>query len=265
MNLATISGRFNLHTHSTWCDGKSTPEEMIQAALAQDLTTLGFSSHAMLPYDDIDWVLTTEKLPRYIDELRTLQAKYQDQICILIGVEGDYIPGASEPSTAVYGKYGVDYIIGSVHEVVAPDGAWVHVDASPEELKSGLEAHYKGDARAFITDYFREIRTMIQTCDFDILGHLDLVRKFNEKHPYFDETAPWYLEEVRATLETLAATNKILEVNTGGMARGWTTDAYPAAHLREMIHRDFPTIPLILSSDAHSAAALTFAFDTIQL
>ena len=64
MNLANISGRFNLHTHSTWCDGKSTPEEMIQAALAQGLTTLGFSSHSMLPYNDVDWVLTAEKLPR---------------------------------------------------------------------------------------------------------------------------------------------------------------------------------------------------------
>ena len=54
----------NFHTHSTWCDGKDTPEAMIEAAIAKGFSVLGFSSHAMLPEDDTDWVLTPAKATR---------------------------------------------------------------------------------------------------------------------------------------------------------------------------------------------------------
>ena len=33
--------RQDLHTHTTFCDGANTPEEMVQAALAQGLDCLG--------------------------------------------------------------------------------------------------------------------------------------------------------------------------------------------------------------------------------
>ena len=36
----------NLHTHTTFCDGQSTPGELVRAALAAGLTALGFSGHS---------------------------------------------------------------------------------------------------------------------------------------------------------------------------------------------------------------------------
>ena len=35
----------NLHTHSLYCDGKDSFEEMIQTAIEKEFTILGFSSH----------------------------------------------------------------------------------------------------------------------------------------------------------------------------------------------------------------------------
>ena len=131
----------NFHTHSTWCDGKARPEEMILGAIALGFDTLGFSSHAMLPADPWDWPLTAKTLPRYAAEIRALAAKYDDRIRVLLGVEADYVRGAASPDRSVYATVKPDYIIGSVHVVVAPDGAWVEVDHSPEILQEGIAAY----------------------------------------------------------------------------------------------------------------------------
>ena len=94
--------RANYHTHSTWCDGRGTPREMAESAIAKGFDVLGFSSHAMLPQDDVDWVLTPEKAPRYAAEIRALAGEYAPRIRILCGVEADYVPGGAEPSRAAY-------------------------------------------------------------------------------------------------------------------------------------------------------------------
>ena len=35
----------NLHTHSLYCDGKDTIEEMVQEAISRNFDVLGFSGH----------------------------------------------------------------------------------------------------------------------------------------------------------------------------------------------------------------------------
>ena len=251
--------RGNFHTHSTWCDGKSTPEEMVLSALAKGFGVLGFSSHAMLPQSDVDWVLTPEKAPRYAGEIRALAAKYASRIRILCGVEADYIPGGATPDRGVYAGMSPDYIIGSIHWVKAPDGFLVPVDHEPGFLKEGIEGHFGGDVEAFVRAYFAAQRDMVERFDFDVIGHPDLVRKFNAKHPYFDEAAPWYEEELVRTADAFAASGKLVEVNTGAISRGWLTDAYPSPAFRTLL-RD-RGVRFILSSDAHTAETLDCAFD----
>ena len=82
----------NYHTHSTWCDGKDSPRKAIQAAIAKGFEAIGFSSHAMLPESDTDWVLTPDRAPRYQREIRALAEEFKDRIRVLCGVEADYVP-----------------------------------------------------------------------------------------------------------------------------------------------------------------------------
>ena len=249
----------NLHTHSTWCDGKNTPEEMILSAIAKGFDTLGFSSHAMLPGDPFDWPLTSSRIVSYAAEIRSLAKKYAGKIEILCGVEADYIRGACAPDRSVYSAISPDYIIGSVHYVVADDGEWVCVDESPESLRTGIAAHFHGDARSFVCRYFTAQREMASTCKFDIIGHPDLCRKFNTTAPYFDEGSSWYREQLEATAEAFAKSGKTVEINTGGISRGWIDSAYPSdAFLAILADKG---VPFILSSDAHSAASLDCAFE----
>ena len=58
----------NYHTHTTWCDGKDTPEAVVVAAIDKGFDAIGFSSHAMLPEDDTPWVITPEKAPLFSDQ-----------------------------------------------------------------------------------------------------------------------------------------------------------------------------------------------------
>ena len=249
----------NYHTHTTWCDGKGTPRQMADAAVEKGFAALGFSSHAMLPEDDTDWVLTPAKAPHYAAEIRALAGEFSDRIRILCGVEADYVPNGAEPSRAAYAAISPDYIIGSIHFVAAPDCARVPVDHSPELLAEGIRDHFGGRPEAFVRAYFAQERDMVAKFDFDILGHADLVRKFNLKHPYFDEHAAWYREEVEATAAAIVASGKIVEVNTGAISRGWLDDAYPSAEFRAILRRQ--GVRFVLSSDAHAADAIDCAFD----
>ena len=218
--------KVNYHTHTTWCDGRDTPEEMVQAALARGFAEIGFSSHARLP-DVVEGNLTPERAVQYAREIRALAARYADRIRVRLGVEADYIPGDTAPDRARYAHLGLDYLIGSIHWVVAPDGAHVPVDHTPELLMAGIRDHFGGDVAQCLRAYFAQNRAMAATCDFDVIGHPDLVRKFNGRLRYFDETAPWYLDELRRTADAFAASGKVVEVNTGGISRGWMEDAYP--------------------------------------
>ena len=249
----------NYHTHTTWCDGKDTPRTVVEAAIQKSFDVIGFSSHAMLPETDIDWVLTPEKAPRYAAEIRALAREYASRIKVLCGVEADYVPGGAVPDRSAYRAVSPDYIIGSVHFVVAKDGARVPVDHSPALLENGIREHFSGDSEAFVRAYFAQQRDMVGRFDFDMLGHPDLVRKFNARHPYFDENAPWYLDELEATADAIARSGRIVEVNTGAISRGWLDDAYPSAPFRDLLRAK--GVKFVLASDAHSADAVDCAFD----
>ena len=232
----------NLHTHTTFCDGKASAEEMVLAAIAKGFDELGFSSHSDMVAD----------LPAYVAEIRRLQAKYAERIRILCGLEAELAKPFVRPE-------GLDYVIGSFHFVTAPDGFLVPVDHTPALLESGLREHFGGDAVAFVKAYFAFEREIVRREDFDFLAHPDLVRKFNAKHPYFDEAAGWYRKELVQTADAIAASGKTVEINTGAISRGWLDDAYPSTEFRGLLKSR--GVRLILNSDAHAPEGLDCAFD----
>lgn len=247
----------NYHTHTVWCDGADTPENVVLAAIDKGFDVIGFSPHMAFPQAE-PWELKPSLAPAYAAEIRSLAVKYADRIKVLCGGEADYIRGVTTPEKSRYRDLSLDYLIGSVHTLVAPDGAHVSVDHSVKMLSEGIAAHFGGDAAAFVKTYFETQREMLRF-DFDVLAHADLVRKFNVKAPYFDETAPWYVEELERTADAIAVSGKIVEVNTGAISRGWLDDAYPSPLFREMLRKR--GVRFMLSSDAHSADALDCAFD----
>ena len=75
--------KVNLHTHTTYCDGKESVESMIQAAIAKDFVRLGFSGHVFndfRPEDQDIWCMSPERTQKYIEEVRMMAEKYKDNI-----------------------------------------------------------------------------------------------------------------------------------------------------------------------------------------
>ena len=58
----------NLHTHTTYGDGKATVEEMVAVAALKGYESIGFCEHAYVDFDK-DFSMSVENTLKYIDEV----------------------------------------------------------------------------------------------------------------------------------------------------------------------------------------------------
>lgn len=250
------------HVHTNFCDGNNEPEEMLKAAIDAGMTDIGFSAHAAWPVAT-EWHMSVPRYADYAAEITRLQTAYQGKITVKLGFEADWIAGVTAPDSAYYGRFNPDYLIGSVHFVptdvkgrLAPFWA---VDAAAPDVRAGIDRCFDGDGKRAVEAYYAAIRDMVSSCDFDIVGHLDLPRKRNGELAFFDETASWYRRELKATVKAIAKAGKIVELNTGAIARKAMDDIYPSDELLSLLRK--AGIPVTLASDAHSPADLACAYD----
>lgn len=88
----------NLHTHTTFCDGQSTPGELVRAALAAGLTALGFSGHSHVAGDDT--TMSPEDTAAYRAEVLRLRDAHAGRLDIGLGLEQDSLsPLRRSPTT----------------------------------------------------------------------------------------------------------------------------------------------------------------------
>lgn len=240
--------RADLHTHTVFCDGQNTPEEMVLAALEKGMDCIGFSGHSYL-FLDLPWCMTPEGTKRYREEILRLREKYKGQIRILLGIEEDYY---SEDDPADY-----DYMIGSVHMLKRKD-RWFSVDESRETQLKAIDDLYSGDAYAFSEHYFEVVSDVVRKTGCDIIGHFDLLTKFNENAPYIDTEHPRYRAAWKKAADMLIESGKPFEVNTGAISRGYTTEPYPSAEIREYIASRGGK--LFLTGDTHAKENLMYRF-----
>ena len=241
----------NLHTHTIFSDGKNTPEEMAQGAIQAGCASLGFSEHSPLPpaADLGGWSMKASDVNAYRKEVLRLREVYRGKINIFLGLEQD------ADSPVLPGEW--DYRIGSVHGVWA-DGAYLSVDASPEEFDLAVREHFGGDPYAFVRAYYQREAEVTAATGCQIVGHFDLIAKFNEGGRWFDESDRRYRRAALEALEAVMEHDVIFEINTGAMSHGYRSIPYPAPFLLEAIRGKGGRI--CITSDAHSAASIVHAF-----
>lgn len=250
------------HIHTQFCDGKDKPATMVKTAIKANVQELGFSAHSAWPIST-DWHLSTTQYADYIDTIRSLQEKHKNQIRILCGFEADYIPGVTAPDSSIYQQFSPDYLIGSIHMLLSPSlktslVLW-SIDGPAEEVSQGLSRVFKGNGKRAVQHYWHTVREMVSSCDFEIIGHLDIIRKRNGMLRFFDESDGWYKRELAETVRTIARSGKIVELNTGGMSRKAIDGLYPSDTLLAMLCKR--NVPVTLSSDAHCADDIIFGYE----
>jgi histidinol-phosphatase (PHP family) len=253
----------NYHIHSNFCDGKNTLEEMVQAAIKAGLTSIGLTGHMPLPFEN-DWTIQTGDLDRYFAEVKRLIDLYQDQIEIYKSLEVDYFMDRHSISEQAKGFLNeLDYVIMSIHTIKSLDVAPIYyIDESRENFAEAISRFYSGNSQDFIKEYYQAIGHMVTAYQPEILGHLDLIKKFNQDHFFFDDQESWYKELVTACLDRIAATKTMIEINTGADMRVPGVGRYPSDWIiPEMKKRE---IPITIGGDTHYDTGIAFLFDAAE-
>lgn len=229
----------NLHTHTIYCDGKDTVEEMVKEAIQKGFAILGFSGHGRCLVDD--YSMNVENTNKYEQDVLAVKEKYQQQISIYLGIEQD-LYGEKIMYTDLY-----DYVIGSVHFIKVNDH-YLAVDENKEVTNQIIREC--GNFLSYAKIYYEEVKKLADMEDVDIIGHLDLLTKFNENEDYISFQDPNYLTLAYDCIHTLIENNKIFEINTGAIARGVRKTPYPYMNLLQYIQKQGGRI--CLNSDCHN-------------
>ena len=241
--------RCSLHNHTDLCDGRNTPREMLDAAVAAGFTDFGFSGHS----HDPDFSESLRDHAAYIREIRALAAS-EHRVRVYCGIEQDYWSGIGDRA-----RY--DYVIGSVHTVRA-GGINLCVDDTPERLGDGIRDGFGGEADALVRAYYRLVAENALQNKPDVIGHLDLLLKFNAGNRFFNEDGPAYRAAALEAADACLATGAVFEVNTGGMARGWRKFPYPAAPLLRYLREKGARV--MVATDSHSVETIDYGTDAAR-
>ncbi|MCI5056104.1 MAG: histidinol-phosphatase HisJ [Flavobacteriales bacterium] len=237
--------KFNLHGHSKYCDGKGELETYVKTAIQSNYSVLGFSSHAPISLES-NWHMFIKDLPFYYKDIEELRNKYSGQIQILKSLEIDFIDEIIGPKDY---RDELDYTLGSVHYIKDSSDNFLQIDLSKSTFENYLKHSFHDDIESMVRLYFGAVNKMVTTDVPDIIGHFDLIKKFNAHNYFFKEEEQWYQELVFDCLETISKTDAILEVNTRGNYKQLMNDFYPSTWiLKRAIELN---IPITLNSDAH--------------
>lgn len=248
----------NLHTHSCYDDGKDSIEATVQSAIEKGFDILGFSGHSPNPEDSGS--MTPEGIAQYIQDVRNAKEKYAGRIDLYCGIEQD----SMQPIDCSL----FDYVIGSVHylpvlkkssdEQPSDDAGkqqYVAVDYSKEVFDRLLAEGFDNDIQKLAQAYYQSVEQMIEEHDeIDIIGHIDLLSKYNEDEAYFPFDAEWYQRLARKACDAGIRKEKIFEINTGAIARGYRSRPYPDRNLLKYLASQ--NARLCINSDCHDCTKL---------
>ncbi|WP_300367930.1 histidinol-phosphatase [Brachyspira sp.] len=234
----------NLHTHTIYCDGKNTVEENIQYAIDNNLISLGFSGHSHFYIDDTS--MSEENTIKYLEHVKKAKDIYKDKIQVYLGIEGDYYSNLNKDTDK---EMGLDYRIASVHYIDDSKGSYFPIDMSRESFNNTL--NYFGSIKEIIYRYYDNVIKMIENQKPDIIGHLDLVRKYNLNKEYFTEEEDWYIKKMDEVIDVIEKSRCIVEINTKLMNKNNLDAHYPNKYtIKKLLEKN---IPITINTDAHKA------------
>lgn len=234
----------NFHTHTTFCDGRDTPEEMVRAAIALGFRQIGFSGHM-----DFDCHMSLEQ---YYAEIYRLRQKYNEVIDIIAGIELDnmYDPECAKCA---------EYTIGSTHFLNIPSEQPLAIDLTKEQFVFICHKYFHDDYLSMSRAYYELVGRSYDRMHCDIIGHFDLIVRFNDEIHCIDENSRNYYMPALEAMENLCKQDVVFEVNCGAYNRGRKKELYPNTFLLKYLNEFGGRI--IINSDAHQKELLSGGFD----
>ncbi|MFP4974919.1 histidinol-phosphatase HisJ [Paenibacillus sp. CN-4] len=236
------------HTHHERCGhAVGTLEEYVRQGIRIGLKQLGLSDHLPLIHVNPaeyypEMAMPLEELPRYVEECLELKERYKGQIELRLGLEADYIEGYEDRIRAILEPYPWDYLIGSVHFL----GEW---DITDHRQVHGWEGK---DPLEVYRQYYQAVRQSAASGIYDIIGHMDVIKRFGYG-PDTEEGRAEVRELERGALRQIAEAGIAMELNASGLSKP-CAEMFPSRPVLEEALR--LGIPLTLGSDAHDPLKL---------
>jgi len=223
------------HMHTPLCGhAVGEPKEYVEQAIKVGLSEIGFSDHAPFVHCvDPTVTMNKDQLPIYYKMIEEVQEKYKDQIRIKVAIEADFIPGLEDQTKKIIDDYPYDYVLGSVHFI--KDWGFDNPDERAKWDEQDVNQVYK--------DYYELLRQSALSGMFDIMAHVDLVKKFGAR-PTIDLS-----RDVCETAEVFRETGMVIEINSSGLRKP-VKEMYPSLDCLKIYNQ--AGVMLTFGSDAHT-------------
>lgn len=233
------------HLHTPLCrHAAGSPEEYLAEARCKGLSEIGFADHFPIELLGLTpknrSTMMPSELPGYLRQIRELAAV--GGISVKLGIEVDYLPGTAGKLAKLLDELSLDYVIGSIHFM---DG-W---DFTHPAYIKGFES---ADLDEVYRRYFELVCEACQSGLFDIVGHVDVIKKFGYR-PEGRLESYW-----SRTARVLKESGTCLELNTAGRDAP-VGEFYPARPFLEICRQE--GVSVTLGSDAHSPEQVGRYFD----
>lgn len=248
------------HMHTYYSDDSDFEmRQAVEHAISLGLEEICFTDHVdygiKLEYEDYSKLSQDEKkyrvanvnYPTYVKEIRSLKDEFKDDIEIKMGMEFGIQQHTIPAFQTLYSKYPFDFIILSCHQV--------------EDKEFWTQDFQKGRSQdEYHQRYYQEILNVITTYkDYSVLGHLDLLKRYDEKGDYPFEKIEDIVTEI---LKMVIKDGKGIEINTSSFYYG-LNDLMPSRRILKLYHELGGTI-LTIGSDAHKEAQVGAHIKEVQ-
>ncbi len=246
------------HMHSTYSDGSAPVADMAKSAFEKGFTTIAITDHVPLPFNT-RYAMKKNHIPAYRNDIHRAKKEYDGRMTIKTGMEIEYIPEHKEWIASI-ASMDWDLTIASVHTLVVGKRPCL-VNGNETEFHTCLNQNFDGDITSLCRAYYQTVQQAVQTGWFDIVGHLDVLKKHNTQNRFFNENDYWYRKLLDETLDIIKDRGMQLEINMGAMTHPIAVP-YPSPWIvRAALDKG---IDLVMGSDAHHPEAIGQQFDKIQ-
>lgn len=249
------------HVHTEFSDDSTYPmEQVVRDAIAMGMDEICFTDHVDygikedwdcghvivyrgdIPFANVDY-------PVYAAKIKELQNTYGARIAIKFGLEFGVQMHTIPQYEALFCKYPFDFIILSIHQV--------------EDKEFWTQDFQRGKSQQEYNErYYEEMLNIVKVYhNYSVLGHMDLITRYDENGVYPFERVEAVISEI---LRTVIADGKGIEFNTSCHRYG-LKDTTPSVAILKL-YRKLGGEIITIGSDSHEPEHLgAYAGEAVQL
>lgn len=232
--------------------------DVVQAAIDRGFTTYGLSEHCpryqaehLYPEEShLTTAALSERFRSYVSTAQDLRERCTGRLELLVGFETEALPEGSWAAKMreLRASAPFDYVVGSVHSV---GELWI--DFTPEMTARAALA--SGGFEPLRCAYFERVAELVTELEPEVVGHVDLIRRFEAPDFEFSAQA---LRHAERALEAARAVGAAIEVNAAPFRRGFGP-VYPGPQiLRRACEME---VPVTLGDDSHGPDGVGVGLD----